>query len=173
MGLIDALYFELCHPFTVAPRLVELDLPDWLGGWVFPWSQLTKVNIPVTDEGFVHSKKFEAIVSQLQTVEELRVGQIAFWPTTDIRDKCSSSPIRLAPLRLLEVPIYPPERLTRLEAPLLEHLWVDRCATYEYMMSDTIRLSLLKNYHVLSIVRHATFADCHCITLIVDCCLIL
>ena len=120
---IDASNFEFYHPFTAAPRLTELELLGWFGGLVFPWSQLTKVKISLTDGDPIDSIKLETILSQLQNVEELRVGKLDVWHRDDDRDQCS---IRLASLRLLAVPIPPPrEILTQLEAPSLEHLWVD------------------------------------------------
>ncbi|KAF8336225.1 hypothetical protein F5887DRAFT_577916 [Amanita rubescens] len=128
----------LYHPFTAPPRLTELDLFGW--GWAFPWSQLTKLKISTYREP-AHGKTLETILSQLQNVEELRVGYFHYRDRIDDHDQCS---IRLASLRLLAVPIYPPEILTRIEAPLLEHLWVDwrsGCPEGDYSLIFTEELS--------------------------------
>ncbi|KAF8336231.1 hypothetical protein F5887DRAFT_1161415 [Amanita rubescens] len=121
---VYAPHFDLYHSFTALPRLVELDIFGRLReSWVFPWSQLTKVNISVT---YGDSKKLGTILSQLRNVEELRMGKAIIRRRYNAPDRCPS-PIRLASLRLLAVPIHPPEILTWLEAPLLEHLWLDWC----------------------------------------------
>ncbi|KAF8340943.1 hypothetical protein F5887DRAFT_1284229 [Amanita rubescens] len=129
-GLAD---FQLCNPFTAAPCLTELELPGWLGEWVlkFPWSQLTKVKIPTTNFGdVIDNNNLETILSQLRNVEELRMDKMSIW-RRNVRDWCSS-PIRLPSLRFLSVPVYSPFTiLRRLEAPLLEHLWVDWCPMFD------------------------------------------
>ncbi|KAF8335114.1 hypothetical protein F5887DRAFT_624963, partial [Amanita rubescens] len=141
-ALIHSSYFELYHPFTSAPRLVELDL-RWSERWVFPWLQLTKVKI----NGYIRSRELGAILSQLQNVEELRVGQDVWGHD---RGKC---PFRLTSLRLLAVQIYPPEILGWIEAPLLEHLWVEWCPIY-----DELQCSLIFTEELSSFIRRSS---CH------------
>ncbi|KAF8336232.1 hypothetical protein F5887DRAFT_1161416 [Amanita rubescens] len=142
-ALIHSSYFELYHPFTSAPRLVELDI-RWSEGWVFPWLQLTKVKI----KGYIRSKELKTILPQLQNVEELRVGQVVFWDRD--RGKC---PFRLASLRLLAVQIYPLKILGWIEAPLLEHLWVD-----SYPMYDELQRSLIFAEELSLFIRRSS---CH------------
>lgn len=115
----------------------------------FPWSQLTKVQIPVTGINFIH---LEIVLSELQNVEELRTTPVHVRRNRDKPD--SSSPIRLPSLRLLVVSLYTHEILTWLEAPSPE----DR----RVLGPDPIcivRLPLTRNYHLLSVVHHAIFAD--------------
>ena len=127
--------FQSCHPFnTAAPLLVRLDLSGWLRGWEFPWSQLTKVDIPVTNRDIIHNNKLETVLSQLQNVEELRLCSVYVWRTRDKPER-SSPPIRLPSLRLLAVTVYTHEILTWLEAPLLEDFWV--CGTKDRYCSLT------------------------------------
>ena len=115
-------HFQFCHPFnTTAPRLVKLHLSGWLEKWVFPWSQLTKVQMPVANSD-LHVERLEIVLSQLQNVEELRMSRVA---VLSARPKSSSSPIRLPSLRVLAVSVYIHEILALLEAPLLEDLWVE------------------------------------------------
>ncbi|KAF8335106.1 hypothetical protein F5887DRAFT_1253490, partial [Amanita rubescens] len=142
-ALIYSSYFELYHQFTSAPRLVELDL-RWSERWVFPWLQLTKVKI----KKYIHSKELKTILPQLQNVEELRVGQVIVWDRD--RGKC---PFRLASLRLLAVQMYPLEILTWIEAPLLEHLWVDWCPMY-----DELQCSLIFTEELSSFIHRSS---CH------------
>ncbi|KAF8336229.1 hypothetical protein F5887DRAFT_1247670 [Amanita rubescens] len=124
--------------FIAMPRLTELDLFGWIVGCAFPWSQLTKLKISGEP---AHIKTLE-ILSRLQNIEELRVGYVNTQDRNDDHYQCS---IRLASLRLLAVQIYHPiEILTRIEAPLLEHLWVDWCPTYpkgDYLLVFTEELS--------------------------------
>jgi hypothetical protein len=141
---IYASNFESYQVFTAAPRLTELELLGWFGELVFPWSQLTKVRISLTNGYPIDSIQLETIFSQLQNVEELRMGKVAVWHRDDDRDRRS---IRLASLRLLAIPIHPPlEILTQLEAPLLEHLWVDWYPMYSK-----------KRYRPLTFVEELSF----------------
>ena len=118
-------HLRLYHP---VPCLTELNLFAWFGELVLPWSQLKKVEIsPTAELHFIGGKKLETILSQLQNVEELRIGSFDVLPMNDDRDQC---PIQLASLRLLAVPICPFQILPRIEAPLLEHLWVDMGPMY-------------------------------------------
>jgi len=118
-----ASYFKLYHPFSAAPRLTELILYGWFKGWVFPWSQLTKLKVSFTSFGDrIESEELETILSQLRNLEELHVDEVFVWHRNDDGDRRS---IRLASLRLLAVRTYPLDILTRIEAPLLEHLCVD------------------------------------------------
>jgi len=71
------------------------------------------------------------------------VGTVDFWPRGDDIDQRS---IRLASLRLLAVQIYPLEFLTRIEAPLLEHLWVDWCPIYEERYCSLIFTDQLSSF---------------------------
>jgi hypothetical protein len=82
----------------------------------------------------IDTTKLETILPQLQNVEELRIGKSAIW----YEDKFDSD---RRSIRLFAVPIYPPEILTRLEAPLLEHLWVDGSPVYdgEYYSRTSIK----------------------------------
>ena len=131
--------FEVYYPFiTAAPRLVELELLGWYEAWAFPWSQLTKVNISLTNGGFIFSTRLEKLFSQLPNVKELRMGKVDLFPRNDLRDKGSASHIRIASLQLLAVPIYPVGILTRMEAPLLEHLWVDGYPVYSKKRSRSL-----------------------------------
>ena len=120
---INDSHFPLCHPFTIAPRLVDLYILGWLRGWEFPWSQLTKVQIPMANRDIINNKTLETVLSQLKNVEELRTSSVYVWRTRDKPDR-SSPPIRLPFLRLLSVSVYVHEMLTWLEAPLLEDLLV-------------------------------------------------
>ena len=115
--------FPLCHPFTAAPRLVNLRIFGWLRGWTFPWSQLTKVQIPIAIQDIINNQTLETVLSQLKNVEELRTSSVCVLRTRNKLDR-SSPPIRLPFLRLLSVSVYIQEMLTWLEAPSLEDLWV-------------------------------------------------
>jgi hypothetical protein len=64
-------YSSLYHPFTSAPCLTELNLLGF-GELALPLSQLAKV--------LRDSKKLKTNLSQLQNVEELRMGQIDVLP---------------------------------------------------------------------------------------------
>src|SRR6266550_2372549 len=108
-----ASYFKLYHPFSAAPRLTELILYGWFIGWVFPWSQLTKLKVSFTSFGDrIESEELETILSQLRNLEELHVDEVFVWHRNDDGDRRS---IRLASLRLLAVRTYPLDILTRIE----------------------------------------------------------
>ena len=135
------LLLMLYNPFTSAPRLTEVDLLGRFVGLAFPWSQLTKVKISFLDHGVpLRCTMLEAILSQLQNVEEIRVGNVNV--KNDLPDNRPFH-VRLASLRLLAVPTYPFEILRRIEAPSLEHLWVDWPFVYKqhYSLGFTEELS--------------------------------
>jgi hypothetical protein len=147
--------FELYHAFTAAPRLTELELLGRFGGLVFPWSQLTKVKIFSTDGDYVESRKLETILSQLQNVEELRMGKVFIWRSDDDRDRRS---IRLPSLRLLAVQVHPRlEILPQLEAPLLEHLLVDMSSKKRYAFIEELSFFIRRSScHI----RRLTLQNC-------------
>jgi len=92
------------------------------------------------EDQVIQTEKLETILSQLQNVEELRVDTVDAWNGANIDQRS----IRLPSLRLLAVQVYPLEILTRIEAPLLKHLWVDWCPIFEeqhYSLTFTENLS--------------------------------
>ena len=89
--------------FAVAPRLIKLKLRCYgkNSGWVFPWSQLTKLNIEMDDAEFFPSVPLEAVLSQLQNAEELRFTSVRNGLVRRYFHPLDA--IRLARVRFLEV----------------------------------------------------------------------
>ncbi|KAF8339428.1 hypothetical protein F5887DRAFT_1284410 [Amanita rubescens] len=104
--------------FAMAPRLTELKFRHYRANcrWLFPWSQLKKLDIEMYDD-------WDAVLSQLRNVEELRYFSYVGYPDSD-----PSSAIRLPHVRFLEAPmIYSGGLFDRFEMPLLEHLCLYGC----------------------------------------------
>ena len=116
---IDPMITE-CKPqssaFAVAPRLTDVKLTHYgqHNRWVFPWSQLKKLQMEMDNA--------EAALSRLQNVEELRLLPPR---SIGLSDFNPPSPIRLPYVRLFEFRgIYYRRIFEWFEMPLLEQLCV-------------------------------------------------
>ena len=132
MPILESLKITVANPnilstFEIAPHLTGLELVHRegergkLGGWAFPWAQLTKLKIQVPYLNFPDSSALRTFLLQIQNVEELRFF------TDDVLDdefKCPS--VRFPRLRLFEISVLFSVVFSWFEAPKLEHLLMHR-----------------------------------------------
>ena len=115
--------------FEIAPHLIELDLVLYDGmirTWMFPWAQLTKLDLEITHArtgGFASGNELRSFLLQLQNAEELRLATLQY----DVAP-FKFPPVHLTRLRFLEVSVGFSGVFSWIEPPLLEHLSID----YDY-----------------------------------------
>ena len=127
---------QRCHNvFEIAPHLIELDLVLYDGTirtWMFPWAQLTKLDLEISNArtaGFASGNELWSFLLQLQNAEELRLTTLQFHLAP-----FKFPPVRLTRLRFLAVSVGFLGVFSCIEPPLLEHLSID----YDYgFSSDT------------------------------------
>ncbi|KAF8688290.1 hypothetical protein AX14_003452 [Amanita brunnescens Koide BX004] len=121
---------QRCHNvFEIAPHLIELDLVLYDGTirtWMFPWAQLTKLDLEITHArtgGFASGDELRSFLLQLQNAEELRLTTVQYGLAP-----FKFPPVRLTRLRFLKVSMGFSGVFSWIEPPLLEHLSID----YDY-----------------------------------------
>ena len=133
--------------FEIAPHLIELDLvlyDDTIGTWVFPWAQLTKLDLETSyvKTGDFASNELRSFLLQLQKVEELRLTTRQFHNAH--LAPFEFPPVRLTRLRFLEVSVAFSVVFSWIESPLLEHLSLPYdCGTFFDPVSCREGLSFL------------------------------